>query len=81
MRSVKVRLHFTKYQICICICNNMDEINKLINQSNMYRYTVRTQLCYLSGVTIYQLHVSATLLGHYQVVLNLQSNCITYQCI
>jgi len=36
--------------------------------SNMFGYTVRTQLCN-------QVHVLATLLGHHQVVLSLQSNC------
>jgi len=61
-RSLKVRLHFSKYQVCIDI-------------QSEHNYVI------LSGVTIYQLHVSATLLGHYQVVLNLQSNCITYRCI
>jgi len=50
--------------------------------SNMYRYTVRTQLYYIiMCYTTYQLHASATLLGHHQVVFSLQSNCITYQYI
>jgi len=48
----------------------------------MYRYTVGTQVCYITRCyTTYQLHISDTLLGHNQVVLSLQSNCITYQCI
>jgi len=41
-----------------------------------------TQVCYIIRCyTPYQLHVLATLLGHHQVVLNLQSNCITYKRI
>jgi len=38
--------------------------------SNIYRYTVGTQLCYIIRCyTTYQLHVSATLLGHHQVCI------------
>jgi len=66
-------------------CYKLTSLNKVrlyYKVPNIYTYTVRTQLCYIIWCyTTYQLHVWATLLGHHKVVLSLQSNSMTYQCI